>query len=212
LRGAVFFERLSKLVDDLIINQRSDKTSLLGVEREWFDEDARQLSWAIWSAMRASRLYTLDPAVSVQNKFNGELKRQKHDVYYNYTSLGLFRHDIERLLRDLYGDTENEALEDVLISISDIILVFTRYVRKDLWQETEYARCWDRFALGDDAYHSSASEAYHEFGVRVREVLKNPSAFSKYTVEYAKGLAERCPNMLLDEVTANTNLTFRSCQ
>jgi hypothetical protein len=71
-------------------------------------------------------LYTLNPAVSVQNRFNGELKRQKHDLYYRGTSLGLFLDDIERLLRDLYGDTESEALQDLLISISDTILVFVK--------------------------------------------------------------------------------------
>jgi hypothetical protein len=201
LRGAVFFKRLNKLVDGLIINLKPDKTRLIGEDPKPFNEDAYQLSWAIWSAIRASRLYTLNPAVSLQNRFNGELKRQKHDL--SGTSLGLFLDDIERLLRDLYGDTESEALQDLLRSISDIILVFTRYVRKDLWQEVEYARYWDLHASGNDAYHGAAAEALAETEVRVREVLKNPSAFSKYTVESAKGAAEA---MRLADATGH-NLT-----
>lgn len=183
----MFFERLNKLVDDLIINLQPDKSSFMGEKSEPFNEDARQLSWAIWSAMRASRLYTLNPAMSVQNRFTGKLKRQKDDIYYEATSLGLFRDDIECLLRDLYGDAENTELEDVLNSISNIILVFTRYVRKDLWQEKEYARAWDCYASGDDSYHAAASEAYTEFEVSVREVLENPPPLVSIRSSMQKG-------------------------
>jgi hypothetical protein len=49
--------------------------------------------------------------------------------------LWLFRDDVERTLRDLYGDIEDETLDSILSAVFYIIDNVTAYARKDLWQE-----------------------------------------------------------------------------
>jgi len=72
-------------------------------------------------------LNTLNPAESIRNRFDGKLKRQK-DSLQEFTSLSLFRDDVERLLRDLYGDIESEALDHILLAVFCIVQEFTHYV------------------------------------------------------------------------------------
>jgi hypothetical protein len=70
--------------------------------------------------IRASHLNTFDPALSVQHKFDGKLRRQKEHTQH-FTSLALFRDDVECLLRDLYGDLESEALDSVVAAVFSIV-------------------------------------------------------------------------------------------
>ena len=105
------------------------------------------------------------------------------------TSLSLFFDDVELLLRDLYGDVDSEALHRVLLAVFRI-----DYVREDLHKEHRDAKYFDyMFGIGvPDGYCINGSDwrrgmlAKSDLILRVCEVLANPSAFSEYTVEFAK--------------------------
>ena len=159
-------------------------------------------SSAIWSAMlytiRASHLNTFDPALSVQHKFDGKLKRQKKHTQ-DFTSLALFRDDVECLLRDLYGDVESEALDSILRAMFRIVEQFAKFVRPDLWKEHSEGEDLDyMFGIGvPEACGISGSDwrrgmaAKFSLIHRVREVNANLSTVSEYTIEFAKLFVER---------------------
>jgi hypothetical protein len=78
-------------------------------------------------------------------------------------------------------------------SVLTIVREFTHLVRLDLWQEHNDAMDWD-FIQGigvPEGYGISGSEwrngmcACDNLRRRAHEVSENPSAFSKYTVEFA---------------------------
>lgn len=192
LREKILWERLIKPVDDLIINLQPEKTLRDGTTYRPHNNEADALGRAIYEAILASQWNMLDPAVSVQNRFDGTLKRQKTNLQ-EITSLSLFRDDVERLLRDLYGDIDSEALKRTLRSTLTIVLEFTRFVRRDLWREHQDALDCD-FIWGIDGpdrmdiYWSDwrrGFKACDDLRLRAREVSENPSSFSKYTVEFA---------------------------
>ena len=192
LREEILWQRLIKPVDDLIINLQPEETHPDGTTYRLPNDEAHSLGWAIYQAILASRWNMLDPAVSVQNRFHGALKHQK-TCLQEVTSLSLFRDDVERLLRDLYGDINSEALERTLRSTLTIVQEFTRFVRKDLWQEHQDAENWD-FILGigvPEGMGINGSDWRHglkacdDLRLRARRVSENPSAFGKYTVEFA---------------------------
>jgi hypothetical protein len=187
-----FYGSVIKPVDDLIINLQPEETHPDGTTYRLPNDEAHSLGWAIYQAILASRWNMLDPAVSVQNRFHGALKHQK-TCLQEVTSLSLFRDDVERLLRDLYGDINSEALERTLRSTLTIVQEFTRFVRKDLWQEHQDAENWD-FILGigvPEGMGINGSDWRHglkacdDLRLRARRVSENPSAFGKYTVEFA---------------------------
>src|SRR5262249_47288997 len=111
LRELILRIHLSKMIDKLILNSRP-------VQKPFAPRNVSFTVWkesfALWGPMlatiKASHLITFDPALSVQHKFDGKLKRQKKHTQ-DFTSLALFRDDVECLLRDLYGDFESEALD-----------------------------------------------------------------------------------------------------
>jgi hypothetical protein len=111
----------------------------------------------------------------------------------NKEAFALFRDDIECLLRDLYGDIDSEALERALGAVLTIVKEFTQFVRKYLWQEHLDAMNWDYiWGIGlPEGYcisgsdHRRAMKAIDDLRILAREVSENPSAFSKYTVEFA---------------------------
>jgi hypothetical protein len=98
LREHVLWRRLGPLVDGLIVNLQPQQIGHDGNEYQ-----SLSIWSAIYAAICASSLNTLDPSISIQNRFYGTLRRQKESLQ-EVTSLSLFRDDIERLLRDLYGD------------------------------------------------------------------------------------------------------------
>jgi hypothetical protein len=192
LREKLLWQRLIEPVDDLIINLQPEETHPDGTTYRPPNDEAHSLRWAIYQAILASQWNMLDPAVSIQNRFDGTLKRQK-TCLQEVTSLSLFRDDVERLLRDLYGDIDSEALERTLRSTLTIVEEFTRFVRKDLWQEHQDAENWD-FILGigvpegmgiNGSDWRCGLKACDDLRLRARKVSENPSAFSKYTVEFA---------------------------
>ena len=184
LREIILDRRLCGMVNDLI-NLQPGQTA-------WYETGACEIISAIYGALLASPLNTLEPALSVQNRFNGTLKRPK-TCLQEVTSLSLFCDDIERLLRDLYGDIDSEALERTKRSVLTIVQGFTRFVRRDLWQEHEDAMDWDYIrGIGvPEGYSISGSQwrsgmiACDDLRTRARVVTENPSTFSKYTVAFA---------------------------
>jgi len=194
LREIILWQRLIKPVDDLIINLQPEETDSWG--NKPYNEEAHAIRGAIhraiYIAIWASQLNTLDPAMSVQNRFDGEFKREKIGLQ-EFTSLSLFRDDVERILRDLYGNIDSEALERTLHSVLRIAEEFTRFVRRDLWQEHQDAMDWDYiWGIGvPDGYPIYRSDqelghsAYCNLQQRARTVRENPSAYSRYTVASA---------------------------
>ena len=137
-------------------------------------------------------------ALSIQHRFNGELKREKVG-WQDFTSLSLFADDVERLLRDLYGEPDNEAIDQLRSAVFAIVEEFTRFVRKDVWQEHQDAvnvdySCGigvpDGCGIGSSEFHRGVRSG-HDLELRARAVRANPAAFSKYTV------------MFVDELFAN---------
>jgi hypothetical protein len=185
LRESVLRERLHNLVGDLITNLQPKQEDPLNKGRD-------AIYWAIGAAIRASHLNTFDPAESIKNRFDGKLKRLKNGLQ-EFTSLSHFRDDVERLLRDIFGDIECKALDQILAAVFKIVYEFTFFVRKDLWQEHHDAEDWDYiWGIGvPDGCGINGHEwrrgmiAISDLAVRAREVRDNPSAFSKYTIEFA---------------------------
>jgi hypothetical protein len=104
-----------------------------------------------------------------------------------------FRDDVERLLRDLYGDIESDALDRVLRAVLVVVRECTYHVRRDVFREHQNTQDWDYIlgagvppggSIGSGDFRR-ASAALGKVLVRVHEVRKNPAAFSKYTVEFA---------------------------
>jgi hypothetical protein len=198
LRERVLMVHLGELLDKLIINSRPMQKLPSGEEYKPHDEE----SFAIWRTMldtiRASHLNTFDPVLSIQHKFDGKLRCQKKNAQ-DFTSLALFRDDVECLLRDLYGDVESEALESVLRAVFRIVEQFAKFVRPDLWKEHLDAEDLDyMFGIGaPDGYGISGSDwrrgmaAKADLFFRVREVNANLSSYSGYTIEFTKLFAER---------------------
>jgi hypothetical protein len=198
LREHVLRKRLLDLLDRLIINLRPMQKHLDGQEYQPFNQEGSTIRGLVFDAIKASHLNSFDPALSIHCKFGGTLKREKKGMR-DFTSLSLFRDDVECLLRDLYGDIESEALDSVLYAVDSIVGAFTRYARADLCEEYRDAVDLDYMLgiglpkecggiHGGDLYRGGRAKL--NLMVRAYEVFAGPSAFSKYTVEFAKYFGE----------------------
>jgi hypothetical protein len=150
-----------------------------------------------------SRLNTFDPLVSVQQKFDGRLKAQKEGLQ-DFTSIALFCDDVEPLLRDLYGDIEENALVGLKKTVALLVEEFAQYACTDIWKEHNCAVVADRGLWGiglPEGYGINGSmwrrgmQAYRDLGARICEVCANRNAFGPYTIESADLLAEEWPRL-----------------
>jgi hypothetical protein len=197
LRERLLMDRLSEMINKLIINLRPKHKLPFGEEYEP-NEGSDSITEAVLNAIRASHLNTFDPTMSIQHKFDGNLRRQKK-MTQCFTSLSLFRDDVECLLRDLYGDVDTEALDSIIWAVFVIVEEFTKYVRPDLWKEHHDAVNLDYIVEIDvsEGLGISYSDfrlgmiAKHDLMLRVCEVRENPSAFSLYTGEFAAKFGEK---------------------
>ena len=195
LREQVLWRRLDNLVRALIINTNPTEKLPTGEEYQPFCEESRSISLALHQLIKASRLNTLDVTLSMQDRFDGVLKGDKVGLQ-DFTSLPLFVDDAERLLRDLYGESDNEAINRVRDAVSWIVEEFTKYLRKDLWQEHRNAVDIDYMCgIGVPEGHGISTSdfrdgqrAVHDLELHARAVRANPEAFSKYTVEFVNEL------------------------
>jgi hypothetical protein len=200
LRELVLSARLHELVASLIVNRNSMKTLPSGETYQPYPEERHSISWALYNAITASHLNSLNVALSIQHKFDGQLRRKKIGMR-DYTSLSLFTDDVECLLCDLYGNCDQQAMDLVRQAVLAIVEQFTKYVGKDLWEEHQSANAIDYvFGIGlpdDCAIHNSDRRRMHEavrdLTERARIVRDNPTAFSKYTVSFLNDLYENWP-------------------
>jgi hypothetical protein len=198
LRERVLQAHLHEMLEKLIINLRPMQKLPSGEEYKPQSEETFAIWWALLDTIAASHLNTFDPALSIQHKFDGKLKSQKKHTQ-DFTSLALFRDDVECLLRDLYGDIESEALDSVLRAVFRIVEQFAKFVRPDLLKEHTDAENLD-YMLGigvPDGYGIGGSDwrrgmaAKFDLIHRVREVNAKLSTFSEYTIEFANLFAQR---------------------
>jgi hypothetical protein len=203
LREGVLWLRLADLVDALIINTNPLRKLPNGEEYQPQCEESQSVSSALYSMIKASQLNTIDVALSVQHRFGGKLKREKLG-WQDFTSLSLFVDDVERLLRDLYGELDNQTIDRVRHAALSIVQEFTKYLRKDLWQEHEHAQDIDYVVYligvpegcaihGSD--HSRMNGAAYDLELRARAVRTHPESFSKYTVEFVNELFSHWPSL-----------------
>jgi hypothetical protein len=200
LRECVLEVRLGEIIKALII---PTKKKLPSGEEYQTNEEALSIWWALVRAIKASHLNSLDPLLSTQHKFDGMLKREKVGMQ-DFTSLSLFVDDVERLLRDLYGEFDSQAIERVRHAVFAIVNVFTEYSRKDLYKEHGDAEKVD-YVCGiglpaedcgiSSSDHGRANKSAHDLALRARTVRANPTSFSKYTVEFVKALDEDWPRL-----------------
>jgi hypothetical protein len=202
LRECVLRRRLSDLVPDLITNNNPMRTLPNGERYQPSCDEGHSLWWTIFKTIKASHLNTLPVALSIQHRFDGDLNR-KITGWQHSTSLSLFVDDVERLLRDLYGEGDIDALDRVRGAVFTIVNEFTRHLRKDLWQEHLDAQDIDYvcgiglpegYALSGSDYRD-ANCARRDLALRARAVRANPSAFSKYTVQFVKILEQEWPKL-----------------
>jgi hypothetical protein len=198
LRERILIIHLSEMIDKLILNLRPTQKLPWG-EKYKPHNDSFAIWWAMLDTIKASHLNTFDPALSIQHKFGGKLRRQKKYTQ-DFTSLALFRDDVECLLRDLYGDFESGALDSVVLAVFRIVQQFAHYVRPELWKEHDDAEKFDYilfgtgvpegFGISSSQFHSGMAAKAALFN-RVREVNANLSTVSEYTIEFGKLFAER---------------------
>jgi hypothetical protein len=195
LRELMLWGCLAELTERLIVDTTPLERSPDGRLYQPFCEEKNSIFVALYSAIRASHLNKLEVGLSLQHKFDGELRRNKIGMQ-DRTSLSLFVDDVERLLRDLYGESDNQAIELVRSAVFSIVYEFTKYVRKDLWQEHRDAQDFDYVSgiclpdgmgiSGSD--HARMHQAMFDLIQRARAVRANPTAFSKYTVSFVDDL------------------------
>jgi hypothetical protein len=197
LRESILRRHLDQLVSGLIPNCHPEETDRWGYTYQPFNYEEFEVSNALFEAIRASHLNALEPRKAAQ-VIPEELTMTKSPTMQGISSLSLFRDDVEHLLRELYDVFDSDALDSILCAVLQIIESFSHYIRKDLWQEHHDAKDWD-YILGvgvPDGCGISGSD--HRRGLlglenlrsRVRDVRKNPSAYGKYTVEFAKRFEE----------------------
>jgi hypothetical protein len=197
LRERVLWIRLAEILGKLM-NLRPMQKLPSGEEYRPHNEACSAISWALLKTIAASHLNTFDPVLSIQHKFDGKLKSQKKHTQ-DFTSLALFRDDVECLLRDLYGDVESEALNSILRAVFGTVEQFAKIVRPDLWKEHNDAENLDyMFGIGvPEGYGINGSDwrrgmaAKFDLIFRACEVQRGPSAFSEYTVKFANWFSEQ---------------------
>jgi hypothetical protein len=153
------------------------------------------ISLVLYNTIKASHLNMLDVVLSIQHRFDGKLKREETG-WQDCTSLSRFVDDVERLLRDLYGEADTKAVDRVRHAVLRIVEEFAKYLRKDLWQEHQNAVDIDYMCgIGvpegcgiHSSDHRRGHYAAHDLELRARAVRANPEAFSKYTVGFVNEL------------------------
>jgi hypothetical protein len=197
LRESLLWARLGDLVDNLIINTNPiEKSPYTGEEYQPPCQERSPIQCALHVLITASHLNTLYPLLSLEYRFSGKLSRDKTG-WREETSLALFVDDVERLLRDLYGESDTQAIDRLREAVLTITLQITQYCRNDLYEEHMDAERIDLyfdppeddcFSISDLCRRASSGD---KLLVRARAVLANPAGYSKYTVEFMNLLNNR---------------------
>jgi hypothetical protein len=200
----VLSERLSDLVNDLIMDLPQDPSSVLGKSTRL--ELRHSICQTLCNVICASRLNGHKIA-SNKRRLNGTLKRAKNRLV-EQSSIYLFVDDVECHLRDLYGNIGRESLDDTLLAVRTIIVAIAEYANRDLWKEYNSVLNYDLcsgFGIPEDPISQSdiaTGEAIlSDLVKRSRTVLENRSNFSRYTV----GFAMYCARHSSDEFRKYSN-------
>jgi len=199
LRVYLLGTRLKGLFRDLVIPTGRTKNG--DCEYKPFNQAEHALS-SVLAAIGASRLCGY-ASISPHEKFDYKPKHDRQGMQ-DYTSLALFVDDVEWLLRDLYGDFDDQATDRVRRAVFDIMGNCTRWSPKDLWRELtdaktiDYGWCGIGVLPGDgingndvrDANNAAANILLRAYAVRA-----NPTSFSKYTIQFVKALDEHWPEL-----------------
>jgi hypothetical protein len=138
--------------------------------------------------------------ISLQHRPKGKLKHRKTEIR-ELTSISIFIDDVERLLRDMYGDTDGNDLGAVLQAITSTIVALSTYILPDLAAEYNMARAVDIGAgrgldPGDGVSSMTVRnslEPAEMLILRARKILSFESKYGRYTVCFAKALKEYWP-------------------
>jgi hypothetical protein len=190
IRRYILAIRLDRLVRKLIVGSPARTVA-----------DRGSLVLMLRFAIEASQLNTLDPSFAIDRPFKGKLRRKER--MRDYTSISLFVRDVERLLRELYGDLDSDALDELLFAITVIVEEFTRYVCLDLCTEYSNADAYD-YGLGigvpegysvSTDHHQQAWIAEKALAIRAMQVSTNPDAYCRYTNRFVKALDKYWPSL-----------------
>jgi hypothetical protein len=138
--------------------------------------------------------------LSLQHPFKGELKHKKTKLR-ELTSISLFIDDVERLLPDLYGDTNDDDLKEVVNAMRSTVVTLSTYVLPDLAAEHNMACAVDIGAgrgldPGDGVSSRMVRDSVEPAEIlisRARKILSSESEYGRYTVSFAKALKEYWP-------------------
>jgi hypothetical protein len=188
IRRNILWRGISRLLPKLIVSSKAE------TRRHDFVN-------MLCAAVEASQLNTLDPALSIQYPFKGKLCKKQG--MQDYTSISLFIRDVERLLRELYGDVNRGELDTVLYAIRCIVVDLMTFVRPELVAEYNDAEAIDyRIGIGrPEGYGISSSEigqahmAAMVLAVRRLQVASNPTAHSSYTRKFVRALNKYWPGL-----------------
>lgn len=191
LRSGLFVRRLEGLIPELTKGNGRKR------QKRAFCTD---LPYLLCSIIQPSQLSQRDVRISLRKTFNGKLRHKKTELQ-ELTSISLFIDDVERLLRDLYGDVDSDRFKELLAALKLTTLTLSSHYLPDLEAEHNTALMVDRGAgrcinPGDGvSRHMLATGVYaaEELILRVRAILTYPSAYGRYTVAFAKTLNEYWP-------------------
>jgi hypothetical protein len=190
----------TELRRDILRRRLDDLATKLIVGPDAFT--ARLSLWKILLAViEASELNTLDPLISIRHPFKGKLKRK--EGIRDYTSLMLFVRDVERVVRDLYGDLEE--VDRVIYSIWQIVVEVMRFVRPELAEEYDNAQTiYYRFLPAEMRHEGegvsgseagAAIKAAMDLAVRALQVSIDPKRCSLYTIKFVEALDKYWPKL-----------------
>jgi len=186
LRERMLWGCLAELTERLIVNTAPLERDFDGQLYQPVCEEGHSICVALYRAIRASHLNTLEVGQSLQHKFDGELRRNKIGMQ-DHTSLSLFVDDVECLLRDLYGESDNQAINLVRSAVFSI-----------------------GFGIGlpdgmgiSGSHHRRMHQAVFDLTQRARAVRANPAPFSKYTVSFVDDLHVNWPPLTRAPDNAN---------
>ena len=123
------------------------------------------------------------------------------------TSPSLFVFDVEALVRELYGDGVGDALNVLVIAISQIAEELVKHLRPALRQEQQDVKDWDYiFGYGlpagyglSGSDHRRAHAALDQLRKRVLEIERQNDTESKYANQFANQFRER---IVMDDAQA----------
>jgi hypothetical protein len=191
LRSGLFLRRLEQLIPKLTKgNGRKRQT------RAFYDE----LPELLLSILEPSQLNRRAGRTSLRKPFRGKLRHRKTELQ-ELTSISLFIDDVERLLRDLYGDVDSDRINDLVAAMKLTTLTLSSYLLPDLRAEHNTAFLIDRGAgrclpPGDGVSTcmlTDGVDAAKELIGRVRAILSSANAYGRYTVGSANALRKYWP-------------------